>query len=191
MEPAKNERHRPRKRASRKYTIWKGWTRGHAEAELLAPVRRPLHVDAMGWTGSTPPGGAEADVVPVNLFDLDNETKNAARLKGKIALVEMKGQPKKDFALIFADFGTFLKAAGQAGTLAVIGGQGGAASSGKNLTHTGILGFYADFAIPVVSLSAEDHGKLERLLAHGVTPRLRLNVQNTFTSGPVETANVV
>jgi len=174
-----------------KYTIWKGWTRGHAEAELLAPVRRPLHVDAMGWTGSTPPGGAEADVVPVNLFDLDNETKNAARLKGKIALVEMKGQPKKDFALIFADFGTFLKAAGQAGTLAVIGGQGGAASSGKNLTHTGILGFDADFAIPVVSMTAEDQGQLERLLAHGVTPRLRLNVQNTFTSGPVETANVV
>lgn len=174
-----------------KYTIWKGWTRGTADAELLAPVKRRLHVDAMGWTGSTPAGGAEADVVPVNLFDLDNETKNAARLKGKIALVEMKGQPKKDFALIFADFGTFLKAAGQAGALAVIGGQGGAASSGKNLTHTGILGFDADFAIPVVSMTAEDQGQLERLLAHGVTPRLRLNVQNAFTSGPVETANVV
>lgn len=174
-----------------KYAIWKGWTRGTADAELLAPVKRRLHVDAMGWTGSTPAGGAEADVVPVDLFDLDNETKNAARLKGKIALVEMKGQPKKDFALIFADFGTFLKAAGQAGAIAVIGGQGGAASSGKNLTHTGILGFDADFAIPVVSMTAEDQGQLERLLAHGVTPRLRLNVQNTFTSGPVETANVV
>ena len=174
-----------------KYTIWKGWTRGTAEAELLVPVRRRLHVDAMGWTGSTPAGGAEADVVPVNLFDLDNEMKNAARLKGKIAIVEMKGQPKKDFALIFADFGAFLKAAAQAGALAVIGGQGGASSSGMNLTHTGILGFDADFSIPVVSMTAEDQGQLERLLAHGVTPRLRLNVQNTFTDGPVETANVV
>ena len=41
-----------------KWTMWKGWTRGTAEAELLAPVRHALTVDAMGWTGSTPPGGA-------------------------------------------------------------------------------------------------------------------------------------
>src|SRR4030088_1151423 len=52
-----------------KYTIWKGWTRGSAEAELLAPVRHKLHVDAMGWTGSTPAGGAEGDMVTVNMFD--------------------------------------------------------------------------------------------------------------------------
>src|ERR1700731_3935368 len=42
-----------------KYTIWKGWTRGTAEAELLTPVRHKLHVDAMGWTGSAATGGAE------------------------------------------------------------------------------------------------------------------------------------
>lgn len=174
-----------------KYTIWKGWTRGTADAELLTPVRRRLHVDAMGWTGSTPVGGAEGDVVPVNLFDLDNETNNASRLKGKIALVEMEGHPKKDFALIFADFGTFLRAAENAGAIAVIGGQGGASSSGMNLTHTGILGFNADFGIPVVSMTAEDQGQLDRLVDRGITPRLRLNVQNTFSNGPVETANVV
>src|ERR1700721_1720776 len=58
-----------------KYQIWKGWTRGSAEAEVLTPVRRKLHVDAMGWTGSTAAGGAEGDVVAVNLFDLDNEIK--------------------------------------------------------------------------------------------------------------------
>lgn len=174
-----------------KYTIWKGWTRGTADVELLTPVRRRLHVDSMGWTGSTPTAGVEGDVVPVNLFDLDNETKNASRLKGKIALVEMKGQPKKDFAVIFADFGTFLRAAGQAGALGVIGGQGGSQAEGRNLTHTGILGFDADFAIPVLSMTSEDQGQLERLLDRGITPRLRLNVQNTFTNGPVETANVV
>jgi Zn-dependent M28 family amino/carboxypeptidase len=60
-----------------------------------------------------------------------------------------------------------------------------------NLTHTGILGFNADFAVPVVSMTAEDQGQLERLVARGITPRVRFDVQNTFTSGPVETANVV
>jgi carboxypeptidase Q len=174
-----------------KYQIWKGWTRGSAEAELLTPTRHKLHVDAMGWTGSTPAGGAEGDVVSVNLFDLDNEIKNISRLKGKVALVQGKGKPNKEFILIFAQFGDFLRAAGSAGVVAVIGGQGGSESAGMNLTHTGILGFDADFAVPVVSMTTEDQGQLERYLERGTTPRARFNVQNTFTNGPVETANVV
>ena len=36
-----------------KYQIWKGWTRGTSDAEILTPVRHKLHVDAMGWTGSS------------------------------------------------------------------------------------------------------------------------------------------
>ena len=174
-----------------KYTIWRGWTRGTAEAELLAPRRHKLHVDAMGWTGSTPAGGAEGDVMTVNLFDIENEIKNVARLKGKIALVVMKGKPSKDSMMLFVKFGDFLKAAGSAGAIAVIGGQGGGKSAGMNLTHTGILGFNADFAVPVISLTAEDQGQLERFLERGITPRARFNVQNTFTNGPAETANVV
>jgi Zn-dependent M28 family amino/carboxypeptidase len=174
-----------------KYTIWKGWTRGSSEAELLAPVRHKLHVDAMGWTGSTPAGGAEGDVVSVNLFDMDNEIKNIAKLKGKVVLVTMKGKPNKEFIALFAQFGDFLKAAGPAGAVAVIGGQGGGKSAGMNLTHTGILGFNADFAVPVVSMTAEDQGQLERYLARGLTVRARFNVQNSFTNGSVESANVV
>jgi carboxypeptidase Q len=174
-----------------KYQIWKGWTRGPADAELLTPVRHKLHVDSMGWTGSTPSGGAEADVVPVNLFDLDNEIKNVSRLKGKVALVVAKGQPSRGGLRLFIHFGDFLRAAASAGVVAVIGGQGGGKSAGMNLTHTGILGFNADFSVPVVSMTAEDQGQLERYLDRGITPRVLFNVQNTFTNGPVETANVI
>ncbi|HKT46688.1 MAG TPA: M28 family peptidase, partial [Candidatus Acidoferrales bacterium] len=174
-----------------KYTIWKGWTRGTADAELLSPTRHKLHVDAMGWTGSTPAGGVEGDIVPVNLFDIDSEIKNVSHLKGKIAMVVMKGKPNGPFMQLFVRFGDFLREAGKAGVIAVIGGQGGGKSAGMNLTHTGILGFNADFSVPVLSMTAEDQGQLERLLDRGVTPRARFNVQNTFTSGPVETANVV
>jgi Zn-dependent M28 family amino/carboxypeptidase len=60
-----------------------------------------------------------------------------------------------------------------------------------HLTHTGILGFEADFAIPVVSMTAEDQGQLERYMDNGKNVRLRFNVQNSFTNGPVESANVV
>src|SRR5271170_2337169 len=174
-----------------KWQLWRGWTRGTAQAELLTPIRRPLHVDAMGWTGSTPAGGAEGELVAVNMFDLDGEIKSISRLNGKVAVVVMHGAPTMSGIQMFARFGDFLKAASKAGVIAVIGGQGGGKSAGMNLTHTGILGFDADFAVPVVSMTAEDQGQLERYLERGLTPRLRFNVQNTFTNGPVESANVV
>ena len=166
-----------------KWQLWRGWTRGTAQAELLTPIRRPLHVDAMGWTGSTPAGGAEGDVVEVNMFDLDNELKNAGKLNGKVALVVTRGEPNKSFVQLFAQFGDFLRAAGKAGAIAVIGGQGGGKAQGMNLTHTGILGFDADFAVPVVSMSAEDQSQLERYIGRGLTPKVRFNIQNTFTNG--------
>jgi carboxypeptidase Q len=174
-----------------KWQLWRGWKRGSAEGELLAPTRHQLHVDAMGWTGSTAAGAVEGEIVPVNLFDLDQEIKDISRLKGKIALVVTKGHPKKDGDMIFVQFGDFLRAAAKAGVLVVIGGQGGARASGMNLTHTGILGFDADFSIPVVSMTAEDQSQLERYVDAGIKPRARFNIQNTFTSGPVESANVV
>jgi len=174
-----------------KYQLWRGWTRGMAQGELLEPIRRPLHVDAMGWTGSTPAGGAEGQVVTANLFDIEEEVKHASRLSGKIVLVIMQGAPKKNEESLFAIFGDFLKAAGKAGAVAVIGGQAGAKASGMNLTHTGILGFDADFSIPVVSMTAEDQGQLERYVESGKKVLVRFNVQNTFSNGPAESANVV
>ena len=91
-----------------KYTIWKGWTRGTADADLLTPVRHKLHIDSMGWTGSTVAGGADADVVAVNLFDIDNEIKNVSRLKGKVALIVTRGKPDgrpgMEYFIRMADF---------------------------------------------------------------------------------------
>ena len=174
-----------------KWQLWRGWQRGTAQAELITPIHHKLHVDAMGWTGSTPPSGAEGEIVPVNLLDLDHEIKDAGRLKGKIALIVAKGNPRRGPDSIFARFGDFLRSAAKAGVLVVIGGQGGGKAAGMNLTHTGILGFDADFAIPVVSMTAEDQSQLERYVDAGLTPRARFNIQNTFTNGPVESANVV
>src|SRR5258708_7406240 len=174
-----------------KYQLWRGWTRGAAQGEFGEQIGKPLHVDAMGWTGSTQAGGVEGEVATVNLFDIEEEVKHASRLSGKIVMVVMQGEPKKSGDVLFAIFGDFLKAAGKAGALAVIGGQGGAKASGMNLTHTGILGFDADFAIPVLSMTAEDQGQLERYVESGKKVRVRFNVQNAFSNGPVEAANVV
>src|SRR5271169_4362265 len=106
-------------------------------------------------------------------------------------MMEPQGNPNKNFWLIFAQFGDFLNALHKSGAVAVIGGQGGFKAEGMHLTHTGILGFQEDFAIPVLDMAMEDQSQLERLLAAGRSVRLRMNVQNTFTGAPVESANVV
>jgi carboxypeptidase Q len=174
---------------------WKishGWTRGTADAELISPIRRRLMVDALGWVGSTAPGGVESDVVTVNANQLPEELKNnSASWRGKILLIVQRGDAPKDRMEAFAKFGDFLKAAHAAGAIAVIGGQGGRKSAGMHLTHTGALGFDTYYDIPVVSMSAEDQEQLERYLDRGKTPRLKINVQNQVTTGPVDSANVV
>jgi carboxypeptidase Q len=176
-----------------KFQIWRGWTRGTAQAELTVPIRRRLNVDAMGWTGSTPATGAEGELVAANVFSLEEEMKNPGKFSGKIILMIAQGEPKKgqDGMLIFTEFSDFVKLVAKNGAVAIFGGQGGFKSEGMNLTHTGILGFSADFSIPVLSLTAEDQNQLERYLDSGKNVHVRLNVHNTFSDRPVESANAV
>ena len=176
-----------------KFQIWRGWRRGTAQAELTAPIHRRLSVDAMGWTGSTPAAGAESELVAANIFNLVAETKDPAKFTGKIILMVAQGEPKKgqDGMLIFTQFSDFVRLVAKNGAVAIFGGQGGFKSEGMNLTHTGILGFSADFNIPVLSLTTEDQNQLERFLDSDKKVQVRVNVHNTFSDGPVETANAV
>ena len=179
-----------------KYQIWRGWTRGSAEAWLVSPTRRKLMVDSMGWVGSTAAGGVDAQLVEVNLnFIADEMAKNSASWSGKILLVRRKGaapvRAPGQADTSFGDFGKFLVKAHEAHAVAVIGGQGGGKAQGIHLTHTGILGFATYYDIPVVSMSNEDQSQLERMLDADKKVTLHINVQNTATAGPVEAANVV
>ncbi len=174
------------------WSLSRGWRRVSAEAALLAPIQRPLMIDSLGWVGSTPAGGVDAEVVTVNLYQLDKEIKdNAASWSGKVLLVQRKGEAPKDGGELFAKFGPFLKAAYAAHAVAVIGGQGGSEAAGMHLTHTGALGFDTYYDIPVVSMAAEDQKQLERFLEQNKTVRLHINVQNRVSLGPVESANAV
>ncbi|MDE3155172.1 MAG: hypothetical protein KGN76_08715 [Acidobacteriota bacterium] len=105
------------------WQLKRGWTRGTASAEMIAPAHHPLMVDAMGWVGSTPAGGVDADVVPVNVYQLDREIANhAGTWRGKVLLAVAKGEPPEDRSAAFGEFGALLVKAHEAGAVAVIGG---------------------------------------------------------------------
>jgi len=174
------------------WQIFRGWTRISADAEIILPAPHKLMVDSMGWVGSTPAGGVDADVVNVNVYNLtQEEEQNSSNWRGKVIMAVQQGPRPENGMAAFAQFGAFLKKAYDAGAVAVIGGQGGGKSQGMHLTHTGALGFNTFYDIPVVSIAAEDQEILERLIAHGKTVRIHINVQNKVTEGPVDTANVV
>jgi carboxypeptidase Q len=174
------------------WKLFRGWTRISADAEIVSPIHRRVMVDSMGWVGSTQAGGAEADVVTMNAYHLEDEIKNnATNWRGKVVLVIHAGPKPPPDPGSFARFGDFLKAAYTAGAIAVIGGQGGGKATGMHLTHTGILGFDTYYDVPVVSMAAEDQDQIERYIGRGIKVRLKINVQNRVTDGQVDSANVV
>jgi hypothetical protein len=174
------------------WKLFRGWTRVSAGAEIISPIHRRVMVDSMGWVGSTPAGGTEADIVTMNAYHLEDEIKNnAANWRGKAILVVHSGPKPPPDPGSFPRFGDFLKAAYTAGAVAVIGGQGGGKAAGMHLTHTGILGVDGYYDVPVISMAAEDQDQIERYLARGKSVRLKINVQNRVTAGPVDSANVV
>jgi len=177
-----------------KWQISHGWTRVSAEAELMTPIHRRLIIDSMGWVGSTKEGGEEAEVAGVNINHLEDEMKNnSASWSGKVLLIVKKGDaptPQPGMSG-FAKFGDFLKKAREAHAVAVIGGQGEGFPAGMRLTHTGAMGFDTYYELPIVSMIAEDQQLLGRFLDQGKAVRLKINVQNRVSSGPVDSANVV
>ncbi|MGH9710005.1 MAG: hypothetical protein ACRD37_05630, partial [Candidatus Acidiferrales bacterium] len=124
------------------WIIFRGWTRISADAQIILPAPHKLMVDAMGWVGSTPAGGVDADVVTVNVYNLKQEQEqNSGNWRGKVLMAVQQGKRPENGLAAFAEFGPFLKKAHDVGAVAVIGGQGGGKSQGMHLTHTGALGF--------------------------------------------------
>ena len=172
------------------FSLRRGWTRGTASLEITAPIRRALRVVSYGWTGSTPPSGVEAEVVPVDLYRLDAEMKDAARWSGKIVLTIERGPKPAGFSVRAALLESLVRRASEAhaGGVALFPLAGPA--GGMQLPHTTSLAYETIDEVPVVSLTPEGYEAIERLLGSGEPVRVRLAVENPV-SGPVESATVV
>ena len=170
---------------SEKWTLFRGWARVSASAELVSPVRKQLTIASWGWVGSTQKDGVEGDLTLVDRSRLEDEIKErSSSWAGKILLT--KGEGAGTWTEM-ARFGRFVDAAAAAKATAIIVGR---VRSRTGDTATGMVDTkYHE--IPVVSMAREDQQLLERLLDRGDTPRLRINVENRATTGPVDSANVV
>jgi hypothetical protein len=171
------------------WQLERGWTRGHARARLTSPFPLELAIASQGWTGSTPQGETEAEVVAVDSNHLrEATTRRSSEWAGKVLFISAQ-DPNENYPYASAELPAFLKAAKDSGAVAVLERD---SRPGTILAHTGSVLFTAHpYAIAFASLAQEQADLLTRVLRTGVPVRLRIDIQNQFTSGEVSSRNIV
>jgi carboxypeptidase Q len=169
------------------------WVRGDESAQLYTPVRRELHLLALGGSPPTPGNGVTAEVVVVGSNE-ELAALDPARVKGKIVLINMAMAPPDQPG---SHYGEVSEIRGKG---PVIARQKGAAAAlirsltARSLTtpHTG--GSYYDTKsgeprIPAAALATEDADLVARLAAEG--PVLMRLVLRSKTFADAASANVL
>ena len=164
------------------------WERGVETATTIGAAPQRLDLTALGYSGATPAGGIDAEVV--QFADLD-ALRAAGSLAGKIVFIDHAMAATQDGSSYGA-----VNAVRTAGP-AIAGGKGAAAylhrslgTGPARLPHTGVTRFPDGVApIPAAALSVPDAMQLMRLVARGPV-RLHL-VLTPRNLGPGTSGNVV
>ena len=168
------------------FSIPNGWQRGSASGQFLTPVSRPLHVESLGWSPSTPAGGVKGEVVVVSDLHADKLKEQASQLKGKIVFIDTTKVFAGGFAKAFALIKPAWTAWKDAGALGVIYPD----RENNNVLNAHDFGWGGDLTpLPGGEIGMEDAQLIRRLLEKGpVTVAFTLNNQ---TSGSVQVNNVI
>ena len=170
------------------FTIPSGWQRGSASAEMLAPLRRPLHVESLGWAPSTPAGGVESEVMLLSDISESNIQASADKIKGRIVMMDVGKIYRQNRAKVFQLVHAAYALLGNAGALAVLV----PAREPNNIVNAHSPDWHANLAsLPLVDLGMEDADMIRRALAApNGSVRIKLDVQNQI-SGPTTVHNVI
>ena len=160
------------------------WIRGHESGEIVDPPRNRIEILGLGGTVATPPGGVEAEVLPVSSFDELREKQMQAR--GRIVLFDVPYSTYYE-TVTYRTVGA--RTAAQYGAVAVLIRSVG--PMGLQTLHTGSVNYTpGQPAIPAAAVSVEDSNRIVRLIGRGRPVRIRLVTSGRF-EGDVESANVV
>lgn len=164
------------------YKLISTWQHGTATGEVISPVRRALMIGSYGWVPGTP-GAIEVPLVDFGAPS-ENHVPQADQVRGAAVIIDLRSN---GVSSTYA--GTRLITARQ---LAQAGAAAMFIVSDKpgRMVYTSAFGFYPRGPLPIISIASEDAALLRRLLAKGPV-KLRLDVQNSFGSGPGWERNVV
>ena len=169
------------------------WVRGEEEVRVTAPFVQPMHIAALGNSGSTGEGGLTAEVVYFPTY-ADLVAAKPAELAGKIAFVSHDMRPAQDgshYGFAGPARWTGPGIAAQKGAAAIVIRSIG--TSNQRVTHTGNTNFPEGVdPIPAGAISNPDADNLERIFerADGRAVTMELLMTPRFI-GETESGNVV
>lgn len=171
-----------------KFTIPVGWSEGHTQLEILAPVPFPVRLVSIGWSPPLPEGGTTADVVDAGMGDVAGFAKAGAAANGAIVLIHSK------FLVTWDELTNEYVAGPAIIARAIKTGAVGVLwmSSRPNLLlyrHTLAVNGEIE-KLPQAVVAREDAERMARFLAAGQHVRVHWEMPNHVT-GPVDSENVV
>lgn len=160
------------------------WRRGREWARCTAPDSFDLGMCGLGLSDGTGPGGIEAEVLVVGGFD--ELERRGAEAAGRIVLFN---EPWEGYGATVQYRSKGADAAARHGAVACL--IRSVSPFGLATPHTGMMRYAGDEPrIPAAALTGEDAGRLARLAAMGLRPRVRLYMEAAnLGDGPC--ANVV
>jgi carboxypeptidase Q len=163
------------------YELTSTWEHGSATGEVISPVQRSLMIGSYGWVPGTP-GAIEVPLVDFGAPGEDHVPK-PEQVRGAAVIVDLRSNGiSSTYAGTRIIIARQLAQAGAAAMFIV-------SDKPDRMVYTSAFGFYPRGPLPIISIAAEDAAFLRRLLAKGPV-KLRLNVQNSFGSGPGRERNV-
>jgi len=167
------------------FAIARGWERVSARGRIVSPANRPLHVESLGWSPSTPDGGVEAEVVALETFSLQ-AIASSSSLRGRIVLLP-QGDPPGDpetVARSTRGLGVTLHAAG---AVAILSPD----SDPDNQLSARGIGFGAVLSeLPAAQIGRDEAETIREELAHGRV-RMSLELINRVTPRAATVNNVI
>jgi carboxypeptidase Q len=164
------------------YTINPGWQHGPATGAVISPVRRDLYVASYGWAPGTQ-GPVEVPVADI-AGSGDGHSPLPDRVRGAAVLVDLGSNGlSTNYVTTRHLLARQLANAGAAAMFIV-------SDKPDRMLYTSAFLIYPRGPLPIVSIAKEDAAFLRRLLSHGPV-KIRLNIENSFSKGPVPERNVV
>lgn len=164
------------------YTINPGWQHGLATGAVISPVHRDLYVASYGWAPGTA-GPVEVPVTDIGA-SADGHSPLPDRVRGAAVLVDLGSNGlSTNYVATRHLLGRQLANAGAAAMFIV-------SDKPDRMLYTSAFLIYPRGPLPIVSIAKEDAAFLRRLLGHGPV-KIRLDIQNSFSKGPVPERNIV
>lgn len=166
------------------FTVAHAWERGRARARMISPVERPLHIESLGWTISTPSAGVKGEALWVSDVSPEKIKAQTDRIKDRIVILDVGSvyNEIRDYTRMMASYPLFKAAGAQA----VVWTD---STPGNLLKATQPNWGFQPPPLPVAQIGMEDAKLIRRLAGRGPVT-IEFWYDNKLT-GPTQDYNVI